>query len=145
MFLGLTRPFSQSLQLLGRVDFTQNMLRHNALPLQAYSALLNAAVKCGEVELAVDVYNQMGSEGMNRERPIFQNMVAVFVKLGRHSEALGVLEDMKKAGQPAEVQLYNLIVLSCTKLNNPRAALDVYQRSGLVLQPISLYSFSKVF
>ncbi len=96
--------------------------------MQAYSALLNAAVKCGEVELAVDVYKQMGQEGLIRERPIFQTMVDVFVKMGRHSEALGVLEDMQKAGQPAEVQLYNLIVLSCTKLNNPRAALDVYQR-----------------
>lgn len=85
-------------------------------------------MKCGEVELAVDVYRQMGQEGMKRERPIFQTMVDVFVKMGRHAEALGVLEDMKTAGQPAEVQLYNLIVLSCTKLNNPRAALDVYQR-----------------
>ena len=96
--------------------------------LQAYSALLNAAVKCGEVELAVDVYHQMGREGMTREKLIFQTMVDVFVKMGRHAEALGVLDDMKKAGQPAEVQLYNLIVLSCTKLNNPRAALDVYRR-----------------
>ena len=98
------------------------------LPSQAYSALLNAAVKCGEVELAVDVYHQMGREGMTREKHIFQTMVDVFVKMGRHAEALGVLDDMKKAGQPAEVQLYNLIVLSCTKLNNPRAALDVYRR-----------------
>ena len=104
------------------------------LLMQAYSALLNAAVKCGEVELAVDVYKQMGQEGMERERPIFQTMVDVFVKMGRHSEALGVLEDMKKAGQPAEVQLYNLIVLSCTKLNNPRAALDVYQRYSQDMQ-----------
>ena len=95
---------------------------------QAYSALLHAAVKCGEVELAIDVYRQMGAEGMAREKMDFQTMVDVFVKMGRHIEALGVLDDMRKAGQPAEVQLYNLIVLACTKLNNQRAALDVYKR-----------------
>ena len=31
---------------------------------QAYSALLHAAVKCGETDLAVDVYGQMKGEGM---------------------------------------------------------------------------------
>ena len=96
--------------------------------MQAYSALLNAAVKCGEVDLAVDVYRQMGQEGMARDRPIFQTMVDIFVKMGRHADALGVLDDMKASGQQVEVQLYNLIVLSCTKLNNPKAALDVYKR-----------------
>lgn len=98
------------------------------MPLQAYSALLNAAVKCGEVDLAVDVYRQMGQEDMGRDRHIFQTMVDIFVKMGRHSDALGVLDDMKASGHQAEVQLYNLIVLSCTKLNNPKAALDVYKR-----------------
>lgn len=96
--------------------------------LQAYSALLNAAVKCGEIDLAVEVYKQMDQEGMKRDRHIFQTMVDVFVKMARHADALEVLEDMKKTGLQAEVQLYNLIVLSCTKLNNPRAALDVYKR-----------------
>ena len=88
-------------------------------------------MKCGEIDLAVDVYKQMEQEGMKRERPIFQIMVDGFVKMGRHTDALGILDDMKRSGQQAEVQLYNLIVLSCTKLNNPRAALDVYKRCNV--------------
>lgn len=101
---------------------------YSTLYAQTYSALLNSAVKCGEVELAVDVYRQMGQEGMERDKPVFQTMVDVFVKMGRPADALAVLDDVKKTGEPAEVQLYNIIVLSCTKMNSPRAALDVYKR-----------------
>ena len=48
--------------------------------LQAYTALLTAAVKGGETDLAVEVYHKMGAEGMGRQRSIFATMVDLQVQ-----------------------------------------------------------------
>ena len=61
---------------------------------QAYTALLNSAVKCGEAELAADVYVQLRQEGFTLERPVFHTVLEVFLKLGRWDDALGVIADM---------------------------------------------------
>ncbi len=62
--------------------------------MQAYTALLNSAVKCGEAELAADVYGQLRQEGYALERPVFHTVLEVFLKLGRWDDALGVIADM---------------------------------------------------
>ena len=58
--------------------------------LQAYTALLTAAVKGGESDLAVEVYRQMGAEGMARDRQVFAVLVDVHVRQGAMREALEV-------------------------------------------------------
>jgi pentatricopeptide repeat protein len=52
----------------------------------------------------------------------------VFLKLGQWEEALGALEEMKTVGMVPEVQTYNLMILTCTKLSQPTNALTVYDR-----------------
>ena len=47
---------------------------------------------------------------------------------------LQVLRDMKNADLEPEVHLYNIILVACTKLSNPRMALEVYQRCALLSQ-----------
>ncbi|CAK0784210.1 hypothetical protein CVIRNUC_007414 [Coccomyxa viridis] len=96
--------------------------------IQAYSALLHAAVKCGETDLAVDVYGQMKGEGMPRERTIHVTMIEMFVKLGRVSDALAALGELHASGEPPDTHLYNLVLVAATKLGQPRFALTVYHR-----------------
>lgn len=95
---------------------------------QVYGPLHSTMVKCARGDVAWKIYELAGQEGMARDKAMFHTMVDVLVKMNRPSDALKVLDDMKKANQPAEVQLFNLVVLSCTKMNNPRAVLDVYKR-----------------
>jgi pentatricopeptide repeat domain-containing protein 1 len=63
-------------------------------PAQAYTALLGSAVKCGEAELAVDVYSQLRAQGFQLERHVFHVVLEVFLKLGRWQDALSVMDDM---------------------------------------------------
>ena len=95
---------------------------------QAYSALLHAAVKCGETDLAVDVYGQMKGEGMPRDRAIHVTMIEMFIKLGRVSDALAALGELHAIGGPPDTHLYNLVLVAATKLGPPRFALTVYHR-----------------
>lgn len=95
---------------------------------QAYSALLHAAVKCGETDLAVDVYGQMKGEGMPRDRAIHVTMIEMFIKLGRVSDALASLGELHAIGEPPDTHLYNLVLVAATKLGPPRFALTVYHR-----------------
>lgn len=104
------------------------LLSTNMAAAQAYNALLMAAVKGGETDLAVDVYHKMGTEGMARPRSIFATIVDVHVRNGKLQEALAVLGDMHDAGLAPEVHLYNLLLVACTKLVQPRSALDIYKR-----------------
>lgn len=62
--------------------------------MQAYTALLGSAVKCGEAELAVDVYGQLRAQGFQLERHVFHVVLEVFLKLGRWQDALSVMDDM---------------------------------------------------
>lgn len=50
---------------------------------QAYAALLNAALKCGEGSLAVDVYRQMKGQGMPLPHRLFHTLIDVLVKIGK--------------------------------------------------------------
>lgn len=61
---------------------------------QAYTALLGSAVKCGEAELAVDVYSQLRAQGFQLERHVFHVVLEVFLKLSRWQDALSVMDDM---------------------------------------------------
>jgi pentatricopeptide repeat protein len=97
-------------------------------PEQAYSALLHAAVKCGETDLAVDVYEQMGRESMPRDRSIYVTMIEMFVKLGRVSDALAALAELHKLGEAPDTHLYNLVLVAATKAGPPRFVLTVYHR-----------------
>lgn len=99
---------------------------------QAYSALLHAAVKCGETDLAVDVYEQMKGEGMPRDRAIHVTMIEMFLKLGRVSDALAALGELHAIGEPPDTHLYNLVLVAATKLGPPRFALTVYHRCDSV-------------
>ena len=101
-------------------------MRHGHV--QAYSALLHAAVKCGETDLAVDVYGQMKGEGMPRDRSIHVAMIEMFVKLGRVSNALSALGELNSIGEPPDTHLYNLVLVAATKHGPPRFALTVYHR-----------------
>ena len=51
--------------------------------MQAYAALLNAALKCGEGSLAVDVYRQMKGQGMPLPHRLFHTLIDVLVKIGK--------------------------------------------------------------
>ena len=79
---------------------------------QAYTALLTAAVKGGESDLAVEVYRQMGAEGMTRDRQVFATMVDVHVRQGNMREALQVRGIFVVAVQhEASQQQWSLAVL----------------------------------
>lgn len=54
----VSRLFCSQLQTASR----ETSVLFLSLTLQAYTALLGSAVKCGEAELAVDVYNQLRSQ-----------------------------------------------------------------------------------
>lgn len=54
----------------------------------------------------------------------------MLLKLGRWEETLAVLEEMKGAGLVPEVQSYNLMIVTCTKLGQPTNALAIYDRSA---------------
>ena len=58
-------------------------------------------MKCGEAELAADVYGQLRQEGYALERPVFHTVLEVFLKLGRWDDALGVIADMHAQVQAA--------------------------------------------
>ena len=117
------------------------------MTVQAYSALLHAAVKCGETDLAVDVYGQMKGEGMPRERAIHVTMIEMFVKLGRVSDALAALGELHAIGDPPDTHLYNLVLVAATKLGQPRFALTVYHRcrTPLMLAQPSVLRFGERF
>ncbi|KAK9811789.1 hypothetical protein WJX72_010082 [[Myrmecia] bisecta] len=95
--------------------------------LQAYTALLNAAIKCSDAELVVDVYRQTQAEELPLDQGLYHMMVDLFVKMGSWQDALAVLEDMRARGVEAEAQTYNLLIVTCTKMGQPRQAIAVYE------------------
>ena len=69
------------------------LYQHSALVclLQAYAALLNAALKCGEGSLAVDVYRQMKGQGMPLPIRLFHTLIDVLVKIGKWQVSFAAL------------------------------------------------------
>lgn len=88
--------------------------------MQAYAALLHAAVKCGETDLAIDVYSQMGREGMPRDCAIYITMVEMFVKVGTAWQSRSTLVLVKCCTKDAQ---FNTAVAPCIS-GLPRVAPD---------------------
>jgi len=120
---GLWQQLPRAMQLVAEMR-----ARSDEAGVQGFTALLHAAVKCGETELAIDLYAQMGREGLPRDRASYALLVDAYVKAGRVKDALGVLGDMRAADIPPDTQLYNLALVAATKAGPPRAALEVYQQ-----------------
>lgn len=80
----------------------------------------------------MDVYEQMGREGMPRDKSIYVSMIEMFVKLGRVSDALSALGDLHALGDPADTHLYNLVLVAATKVGPPRFVLTVYHRCAFI-------------
>ena len=97
-----------------------------ACPPQAYTALLTAAVKGGESDLAVEVYRQMGAEGMTRDRQVFATMVDVHVRQGTMREALQARLDSPTT-PPASEWLVRDMILHCD-VHARQAALHLVAR-----------------
>ena len=47
-------------------------------------------------------------------------------------EAVVVMDDMRSGGQAVEVQTYNLMIVTCTKMGHPFSAINMYKRCGAV-------------
>lgn len=43
-------------------------------------------------------------------------------------EAVVVMDDMRNGGQAVEVQTYNLMIVTCTKMGHPFSAINMYKR-----------------
>lgn len=91
---------------------------------QAYTALLGSAVKCGEAELAVDVYSQLRAQGFQLERHVFHVVLEVFLKLGRWQDALSVMDDM------AAQVLLGAALEHLSKITGLSASLVGFQRAS---------------
>ena len=48
-------------------------------------------------------------------------------------EAVVVMDDMRSGGQAVEVQTYNLMIVTCTKMGHPFSAINMYKRCGAAL------------
>jgi pentatricopeptide repeat domain-containing protein 1 len=59
-------------------------------------------LKCNELDLALDIYGQMLSEGCTPNLVTFNTLLDVYAKTGHYAEALGVLGqlDMQARARP---------------------------------------------
>jgi pentatricopeptide repeat domain-containing protein 1 len=60
----------------------------------ARSALMNVCIKANEVELALDVYQQMLSEGCIPNLVTYNILVDVYARAGRWKDAVDVLNQL---------------------------------------------------
>ena len=68
--------------------------------MQAFTALLHSAVKCGEADLAAEVCQELRAEGFPLERSVYHTILEVYLKLGRWEDTLAVLATMQAQACP---------------------------------------------
>ena len=82
----------------------------------------------GELDLALDVYQQMLNEGCTPNLVTFNTLIDVYGKTGAWEEAIAVLDEIEHLGLEPEARTYNTVIIACNQSSRAAEALQVYER-----------------
>eukprot|EP00879_Flechtneria_rotunda_P003046 GHRR01003266.1.p1 GENE.GHRR01003266.1~~GHRR01003266.1.p1 ORF type:complete len:686 (+),score=259.67 GHRR01003266.1:1502-3559(+) len=111
-------------------------MRSRSIPLNThtYSSMLNVCVKSGEVEMALDVFNQMLVEGLQPNLVTYNTLLEVYAKRGMWREAVGVLDNLERQRLVPEPRTYNIVMNACNAARQYASCIKVHAR--MVFQKI---------
>jgi pentatricopeptide repeat protein len=89
-------------------------------------ALMNVAIKCNQLQKALEIYNDMLREGCTPNVVTYNTLIDVYGKTGQSGEALRVLDQMHASSTKPVTRTYNTLMIACNTSGQWQEALNVY-------------------
>merc|ERR1719158_2728924 len=90
--------------------------------------MLDACVKCGHLEKAIQVFQQMKAKGLHRNTILYATLIKGFAKSKDPQAARNLYNEMVQEGVPANVVVFNSLIDSCVRAGDLHAAAEVLQQ-----------------
>lgn len=119
-------PGSWQQRLLLAWTFFPAFLTISPFPPFSCSALMNVAIKSGQLQKALEVYHEMLREGCTPNVVTYNTLIDVYGKTGQWQEALRVIETMNASNTKPVTRTYNTLMIACNTSGQWQEALSVY-------------------
>lgn len=101
-----------------------------------YERLVNACVKCRELERAEQIMERMRTEGVARTEGVYEALLYGVARRGCVEKCLAVFEIMRNDGfVPGSIRVYNALIMGCSRAAKVEEAMKFYNqvlKEGLV-------------
>lgn len=87
---------------------------------------MNVAIKSGQLQKALEVYNEMLREGCTPNVVTYNTLIDVYGKTGQWQEALRVIDTMNASNTKPVTRTYNTLMIACNTSGQWQEALSVY-------------------
>lgn len=105
----------------GRLDVGEKRL--------VYERLVNACVKCKELEKAEGIVKRMRIEGVGRTEGVYEALLYGAARRGGVEKCLAIFEEMSDDGLvPGSIRVYNALIKGCSRAGRIKEATAFYER-----------------
>lgn len=105
----------------GRLDVGEKKL--------VYERLVNACVKCKELERAEGIVKRMRGEGIERTEGVYEALLHGAARRGDVEQCLTIFEEMRNDGLvPGSIRVYNALIMGCSRAGKVEEAMRFYER-----------------
>jgi pentatricopeptide repeat protein len=81
--------------------------------LVAYSLIVHVKVRFGDLDFALEMYNEMLRRGFRENLFVNTSFIRAFCKKGRIEEAIGLMREMERKGLRAYGETYEIVIVGC--------------------------------
>ncbi|CAL0299431.1 unnamed protein product [Lupinus luteus] len=141
------------LRVLERGDMEESMvlvlvkrlLQKNLVPdLVAYSLIVHAKIRLGNLDSAWEVYQEMVKRGFHENSFVYTSFIGAYCREGRIEESNGLMQEMEERGLKPFGQTFDHLIIGCANLERLEECLSFCEkmlRMGLIP---SCLSFNKM-
>jgi pentatricopeptide repeat protein len=87
---------------------------------------MNVAIKSGQLQKALEVYQEMLRKGCTPNVVTYNTLIDVYGKTGQWGEALRVIDTMNASNTRPVTRTYNTLMIACNTSGQWQEALNVY-------------------
>lgn len=107
-----------------------------------YYLLVSSFVQCGEIELALEAYNEMVQNGFELSSDAMHTIISACAREGQWDAALSVFQKMLKEGLSPSVVACNALINSLGKAGELKLAFQVYDVMRSLGHKTDAYTFN---
>jgi len=115
-------------KLVKLVTLLKRLLQKNLIgDLVAYSLIVHVKVRLGDLDFALEMYNEMVRRGFSENSFVYTSFIRAFCEKGRIDEAIGLMREMERKRLRAYGETYECVIVGCADLGQLKECWSVFE------------------
>ncbi|XP_024630604.2 pentatricopeptide repeat-containing protein At1g66345, mitochondrial [Medicago truncatula] len=137
LILRMSEKVAKEGKLFKLVTLLKRLLQKNLIgDSVAYSLIVQVKVRLGDLDFALEMYNEMVRRGFRENSFVYTSFIRAFCEKGRIEEAIGLMREMEGKGVRGYGETYECVIVGCADSRRLEECWSVFEEmlsAGFVL------------